>query len=123
MSGCENYGDYQNGNACGSCIRRVACQEFTSTKVSCVGDIICHYDMLVGKVNDLERNLKSLRKGSGNDWETGIQNDDRTSVRLLYNELLRIRKCITELRSTKVYRMSDTEFDAIEQYNQISIDT
>lgn len=79
--------------------------------------------MLVGKVNDLERSLKSLRKGSGDDWETGIQNDDRTSVRLLYNELLRIRKCITELRSTKVYRMSDTEFDAIEQYNQISIDT
>jgi len=79
--------------------------------------------MLVGKVNDLERSLKSLRKGSGDDWEATIQSDERISVQLLYNELLDIRKCITELRFTKVYIMSDTEFDAIEQYNQISIDT
>jgi len=87
-----------------------------------IGSIIGEYQSLCKQIGDIEGTLKPLRKvqsgyctsGFPNDdgkWETGIEKDERTSVKILYSELMRLRSSLNNLMEQHVYGLTNDIVD------------
>lgn len=75
--------------------------QFEDGKSYSVREIIKTHKHYTKQAKELEAALKELRgNGRNGDWEVGIDQDDRYSVKLLYGQLLDLIKTINNLEST-----------------------
>lgn len=66
-----------------------------------VTEIISHHKNLISEIEQLERDLRTLR-GNGSDWRNRIELDPRKSVQLTFEELKRLEKEIKDFNDTTV---------------------